>query len=263
MLDELYVAPSLPFDLCLEKLFEEVKIFDDGIDLIAVESERLFQFVEDTDKVDDKAVRLDELLLFVLIRAVHSRDRLQQGVVTHRLVEIHGVENRRVKTGQELLRDNEDFGLLAEPDKTLPDTTLFLFVDVKLLQFDGVVVIGRINDFGVFWRQKLIEQLFVIGARLPVHRDKKRLVTQRLNVALVMIRDKARHFPHARLALEKVFKSNGPVEDLVQFFDIGDAFSLGEGKELLLHDLMGHQQRVGGQAVEERQGRAVINALGN
>src|SRR5262245_7165642 len=205
MLDELYVVPSLSINLCLEKLFEEVEIFDDGIDLIAVESERLFQFVEDTDEVDDKAVRLDELLLFVLIGSVHPRDRLQQRVIAHGLVEIHGVENRRIEAGQELLRNNQDFGLLAEADKTLPDTSLFLFVDVKLLQFGGVVVIGRINDFGVFRRQKLIKQLFVIGARLPVHRDKKRLVTQRLNIALVMIRDKARHFPHARLALEKVF----------------------------------------------------------
>src|SRR5262245_65387309 len=121
MLDELYVLPSLPFNLCLEQLFKEVKIFDDSIDLIAVESERLFQFVEDADEVDDKAVRLDELLLFVLIGAVYPGDCLQQGVVAHGLVEIHGVENRRIEAGQELLRDNKNFGVLAEPDKTLPD----------------------------------------------------------------------------------------------------------------------------------------------
>src|SRR5262249_3987181 len=133
MLDELYVLPSLPFNLCLEKLFKEVKIFDDGIDLIAVESERLFQFVENADKVDDKAVRLDELLLFVLIGAVNPGDRLQQGVVAHGLVEIHGVEDRCIEAGQELLRDNEDLGLFAKPRKTLPDSSLFLFVDVKLL----------------------------------------------------------------------------------------------------------------------------------
>ena len=53
-----------------------------------------------------------------------------------------------------------------------------------------------------------------------------------------MVRDKPRHFPHAGLAFEKVFKSDGPVEDLVQLFDVGDAFGLGEGKELLFHDLV-------------------------
>ena len=92
-------------------------------------------------------------------------------MVAHGLVEIHRVEDRRIETGQQLLRDNEDLGVLAEPDKTLPDASLLLFGYVKFLQFRGVVVIACINHFGVFRRQKLIEQLFVIGARLPVHRN--------------------------------------------------------------------------------------------
>jgi len=77
LLDELYVLPSLAFDLGLEKLFKEVKIFDNRVDLIAVESERFFLLVEDADNVDDKAMRFYELLLFALIGAVHSRYRLQ------------------------------------------------------------------------------------------------------------------------------------------------------------------------------------------
>ena len=208
-------------------------------------------------------MRFYEFLLFILIGAVHPSDGLQQGVVAHGFVEIHRVEDRRVETGQQLLSHDEDLGVLAKLDKTLPDAPLLLFVYVKFLQFRGVVVIACINHFGIFLRQKLIEQLFVIGAGLPVHRDQKSFVTQRLDVALVMVRDKPRHFPHAGLAFEKVFKSDGPVEDFVQLFDVGDAFGFGEGKELLFHDLVWNQQRVRRQAVEERQGRAVLDALGN
>ena len=67
-----------------------------------------------------------------------------------------------------------------------------------------------------------------------------------------MIRDKPRDFPHASLSFEKVLESYRSVEDLIQLFDIGDAFGLGEGKELLFHDLVWNQQRVRRQAVEER-----------
>src|SRR5947208_9865823 len=78
-----------------------------------------------------------------------------------------------------------------------------------------------------------------------------------------MIRDKPRYLPHASLSFEKVLESYRSVEDLIQLFDIGDAFGFGEGKELLFHDLMWNQQRVRRQAVEKRQRRAVLDALGN
>ena len=74
-----------------------------------------------------------------------------------------------------------------------------------------------------------------------------------------MVRDKARHFPHPCLALEKVFKSDGPVEDLIQLFDIGDAFGLGERKELLFHYLVWDQQRVRRQTVES--GKVVPSSM--
>src|SRR5438105_477944 len=108
MLDEFYVLPSFAFNLGLEKLFKEVEIFDNRIDLIAVESERLFELVEDANKVDDETMRLYEFLLFAFIGPVHPRNRLQQRVVAHGLVEIHRVEDRRVETSQQLLRDDED-----------------------------------------------------------------------------------------------------------------------------------------------------------
>lgn len=44
-------------------------------------------------------MRLDELGLFVLVRTVHSRDRLQERVVAHWLIEIHCIKDRGVKAG--------------------------------------------------------------------------------------------------------------------------------------------------------------------
>ena len=64
------------FHLDLEQLFQEAEVFDDGVHLVAVEGQRLFQRVENPDEIEDKAVRLQLILALVLVRAVHARDGL-------------------------------------------------------------------------------------------------------------------------------------------------------------------------------------------
>ena len=99
MVDEAEVFRRFLLHLVFEEDLQECEVFDDGVDLIAVEGECLFEFVEDADEIEDKAVRFHHPLRLVFVGTVHPGDGLEQGMVAHRLIEIHGVEQRRVKAG--------------------------------------------------------------------------------------------------------------------------------------------------------------------
>ena len=118
----------------MKSCFRSAEVLDDRVDLVAVERQRLLQLVEDADEVEHEAVRLHHLRRFVLVGPVHARDRLQQRVVAHRLVEIHRVEDRRVEAGQQLLGDDQDLRQLAGLGEVLADLLFLLLVDVPLLE---------------------------------------------------------------------------------------------------------------------------------
>ena len=61
---------------------------------LGVGRESSFEFVCEPEVVDDQAARL------VPEDPVHPRDRLHQPVAAHRLVDVHGVQTRRVEAGQ-------------------------------------------------------------------------------------------------------------------------------------------------------------------
>ena len=93
---------------------QNVEVLDHAADVRRVELQRLLQFAQHADEIDDQP---DPLLhaLPVDIGPVHARDGLQQHVVAHRLVEIHAVEDRRVVAGEQLVGDDEDLRVLARP----------------------------------------------------------------------------------------------------------------------------------------------------
>src|SRR5262245_50455397 len=61
-------------------MFEQRDVLVDGIHLVAIEGKRLFQLVEDADEVENETMGLPHLVALILIRSVHTRDRLQQGM---------------------------------------------------------------------------------------------------------------------------------------------------------------------------------------
>ena len=249
--------------LVLEQHLQQLQVLDDGVDLVAVEGQRLFQLVEDADEIEHEAVRLHHLLRLVLVGAVHPGDGLQQGVVAHRLVEIHGVEHGRVEAGEQLLGDDQDLRLLVELAEALADLPLLLRVEVEFLQQLGVVVAAGVNHFGILGRQELVERVLVMRAGLAVHADEEGLVAERLDVLAVVLRDELRHLLNPLLALEEVLQVHRPLEDLVQLLDVGHALGFGEGQELLVQRLVRHQHFVGGELVVERQRGAVLDAVGD
>ena len=64
---ERQILRRLALHLGLEKLLEQADIFDDRVDFVAVERQRLLQLVEDAHEVEHEAVRLDHLLPLVLV----------------------------------------------------------------------------------------------------------------------------------------------------------------------------------------------------
>ena len=75
-----------------------------------------------------------------------------QGAVAHGLVQVHGVEHGRVETGEQLLGDDEDLGVLVQLGEGLADLPLLLVLGVELLQQGAVVVVAGVHHFAVLGR---------------------------------------------------------------------------------------------------------------
>jgi hypothetical protein len=73
--------------LVAEQALQKIDVLDDGVDVVAVERQRLLELVEDAYEIEDEPVRLYGLVGFVLVWPVDPRDRLQQRVIPHRLVQ--------------------------------------------------------------------------------------------------------------------------------------------------------------------------------
>ena len=132
--DESKVAGNFGLHLVFEEDFQELEILDDGVDLVAVEGEGLLEFVEDAHEIQNEPMGLHHLLRLVLVGAVHPGDGLQQRVIAHRLVEIHGVKHGRVEAGEQFLGDDEDLRHLVELAEALADLLLLLRVEMELFE---------------------------------------------------------------------------------------------------------------------------------
>ena len=55
-------------------------------------------------------------------------------MVAHRFIEIHGVEERRIETGEQFLGDDEDLRHLIELTETLANLPLPLRIEVEFLE---------------------------------------------------------------------------------------------------------------------------------
>ena len=90
-----------------EALAQRLQVEDARLVVLLVERQRPLQVREDADIVHDDAVVLAG------IGAVDAGDGLQQRVVLERLVQIHGIGDRRIVAGQQLLGDDQQLGQLV------------------------------------------------------------------------------------------------------------------------------------------------------
>ena len=78
-----------------------------------------------------------------------------------------------------------------------------------------------------------------------------------------MLGDELRYFLDALLAFEKILQVHRPLEDLVQFLDVGHALGFGEGEELFVQGLVRDEHFIRRELVVERQRGAVLDAVGD
>ncbi len=150
--DETGIRGRLLLHLIPEQYFEQADVSDNRLDLFAVESQRFFELVEEVYEVEHQTLGFDHSPSLVLIRSVYPRNGLQQRVVPHGLVQVHGIEDRRIEAGEQLLGDDEDFRLHAESGKVLKDLLLLFLIKVVFLQLHRIVVIAGKHDLRIIRR---------------------------------------------------------------------------------------------------------------
>ena len=84
-------------------MFDALDVFDDLLHARIVKGQRFRCIVENADVVHDEPERLS-----LVIDAIDAADGLEERVVFHGLVEVHALEDRRVKARQELRRDDDE-----------------------------------------------------------------------------------------------------------------------------------------------------------
>ena len=168
-----------------------------------------------------------------------------------------------VKASEQLLCDNQNLRPLADLDEVFANLFFTLRIEMPLLEARRIVVAPVKTISGILRRQDGIKRLLVKGARFTIHGHKERFVAERLHVLPEVVRHVTRHLFHPVPALEKVLQVHRAFENLVQLLNVGDALSLGQREELLLHDLVRHEHLVRREVVVERQRRAVLDALGD
>jgi hypothetical protein len=100
------------FHLGPKQLFRKTNVFDIAL-ISSLSNQNLFELVEDADEVADEAVRLHHFGRLVLgtggLRAIAWRSVWS----LIGLFEVHGVQDRSVEAGEELLRHDQIFRLIG------------------------------------------------------------------------------------------------------------------------------------------------------
>ena len=179
----------------MEILEQHIQVLDDAADILRIELECLLQFAEHADEVQDQPDRLSDAL-HVHIGPVHARNRLQQHMVAHGLVEVHAIETRRVIAGQELVCDDQNLRLHGRLLEVVAAGLLLILGKLEP-GHEGPVhnVRGafRINGSRPLGRQVFVEFDFVLGAGFSVHRHDEGLVAEGEHVLLEVSGDECSH----------------------------------------------------------------------
>ena len=124
------------------------------------------------------------------IGAVGAADRLQQGVVAQRLVEVHRLQDRRVEAGQQLGGDDEDLQRVVGVAEAVEQRLLLVLGRARSASATRAdrsarrVITTALASSG----RMLVERLLVEDARLAVVDDDLRLEAVRLDVLLEVLR---------------------------------------------------------------------------
>src|SRR5262249_40871059 len=137
---------------------------------------------------DDETMRLG-----LSVRAIRPANRLEQGMVSQRLIEIHHLKDRCVKASEQLRGDNEDLqriGRIAKPIEEL----LLSFTVAAVGPGDVLPAVDGHYDVRHLRRQVFVERLLVQHATLAVEGHNLATEAVRRNFLLI-VRSNIRTYP--------------------------------------------------------------------
>ena len=85
--------------------FQAQHVINNFAEAFFVELQRLGNIIEDAEIIHDETVSLAK---HIAVGAVGARDGLQERVIAHWLVEIHGLQDGRIKTREQFGSDDQD-----------------------------------------------------------------------------------------------------------------------------------------------------------
>ena len=198
----------------LELPFELVDVLNDLDDALVVKGQCLSYLIEDSQIVDDEAVSLARC------RTVRPTDGLKQRVVSQQLVQVHALEIRSIKAGEQLRCHDEDLEWVSRVAEAFEKPLLLVLGPPKLrLPFLGCPLSNG-DDYSALdlgW-QHLIECSLVEHTGLLV--DGHDLGTEAFgsDLLLEVSSDVLDHSGHARWRLDQEGEPTGPLGHLRPIF---------------------------------------------
>ena len=117
----------------------------------------------------------------LIICAVCTADRLQQRVILHGLVQIHRLQDGRVKPGQQLGGDDHQLQLAVWVPEHVQDLSLRITITAVFPVAILLVVIGIHNNRSGILAKQFVQDCFIHQAALPVINHDLSLVAVRRN----------------------------------------------------------------------------------
>ena len=141
----------------------------------------------------------------LIICAVCTADRLQQRVILHGLVQIHHLQNRSVKPGQQLGCDDHQLQRTIRITEDIQYFSLCVTITAVFLVAILFIVIGVHDDRSGILAEQFIQYRLIHQAALTVVDHNLSLVTVWLNFQLEMSRNMFANLPDAGRVIHNRF----------------------------------------------------------
>ncbi len=108
-------------------------------------------------------------------------------MILHRLIEIHYLENRCIKSGKKLIRNNNKLQRIVRLSEMIKNLCFLITVSLILLIAASFIIAGCHNYRRLFRRHEFIQLLLIHKTTLTVIYNNLSFVSIWLNLSLVMI----------------------------------------------------------------------------
>ena len=165
--------------------FHFINVGDDFFESSLIKVKSVGELFEDANIIDDQAVGLR-----VPVDTVCSANCLQKGMILHRLVQIHCLQNRRIESSKQLGSNDDQLQGVLRVSEAIQNLRFLICGTTIFLVTIFLIVICIHNDLGALCRsEKAIQSFLIQDAALAIIADNLSLKPIRLNLGHVVIID--------------------------------------------------------------------------